>query len=836
MLQAKHLTITTLICIMLISSGCSSASRSFSKGEEMEAEGRYEEAMYSYADAFGKDPETKRYRLRYLKARETAANQRFNAGSNMFSKGDYASAVLEFQAAVALDPTNALYKQQAELSAKLKDAHSAYQEGVEFEKNNKLKEAALAYARALELQPENKEFNVARKRVNELRTKKAEGNLLNLKSAKPITLKFNNAKLKDVFSIITRLSGINFVFDDAVKDQPVTINLEMATFQQTLELLTDMFKLGRRIANENTVVIYPRTPDKIKQYEEMQIRTFHLNYLDAKKAINLIRGLIQVRKIHVVEESNSLVLRDTNEVVQVVERILETNDIAEPEVILDVEVIEVSDKNTHNLGLLLSNYNVQLGGFSPYGKLLANSLTSVSTSSTGSTTTSADITNLVKTFSLQGYSGFVTVPSAQYNFGKTLAKGEVLSNPKIRVKNKEKSKFTVGTRLPITTTSTTGTTGGYSVNVQYVDVGVKLSAEPNIQLNNEISIKLSLEVSSMLSRDKVGVDGATTVVTIGTRNLETVLSLKDGETSIIGGLIQNTKSDNETKVFLLGDIPLIGPLLSNNDASKDKTELVLAITPRLVRGITMPQGKLLSFASGKEDNPSLDIPLASSEEIPVNGSGGKSIEKQLEKQPVAVPLMPRQDLPPMPIPQVPPLLPGMPEKPAQQDQPNIPPNTTIQPPTASTTTTPSPVQQSSATAPQQRAILQLITQSPVLAGQSFVVDVKSGNLKNFNKASFEITYDPTLVEFVSATDGGILKLDGNSTTFSGKAAISGKVSFAIDRQVVNNTLPDGFVLAKLNFKASKKGRLGLGFNSVMFSSADEQNIVIMPFSTAFEIK
>ena len=187
-------------------------------------------------------------------------------------------------------------------------------------------------------------------------------------------------------------------------------------------------------------------------------------------------------------------------------------------------------------------------------------------------TTDASISNLVNAFNWNGFGGFVTVPNATYNFGKTFAKGEVLSNPQIRVKNKEKAKFTVGTRVPITTTTTNGTVGGFSVNVQYVDVGVKLNAEPLIQLNNTIDIKLSLEVSSIVQKETLA-DKTTTVVTIGTRNLETVLSLKDGETSVIGGLISRTNTDSKSKIFLLGDIPIIGPFISGDSNSKEKTEI-----------------------------------------------------------------------------------------------------------------------------------------------------------------------------------------------------------------------------------------------------------------------
>ena len=539
-------------------------------------------------------------------------------GLDQFDRGDYTGALAEFQTAYGLDPTQGRYKQKADEALRLKDAQVAFQEGRDFEKANKLKDANLAYLAALELFPDNREFQEAVIRISGQRKSKLEGFELSLKSSKPITLKFKDAKIKDVFKIITQLTGINFIFDDAVKDLPITIYLENATFQQALDLLTNMNKLNQKVLNESTVIVFPRTAEKSRQYDDLTLRTFHLSYMEAKKAINMIRTMLQVKKVHVNEESNSLVVRDTQDVIDVIEKILEANDVPEPEVVLDVEVMEITDHNAQNLGLLLSSYNVKLGAFNgttPLSDALVASTTTAAAGTSVTTSTPVTIDNLVKAFSLGGYSGFVTVPSAQYNFGKTLTKGEVLSNPKIRVKNKEKAKFNVGQRVPITTTTLNGTLS--QVNVQYVDVGVKLNAEPTIQLNNEVNIKLSLEVSSILSKEIVGgSQSPTSVVTIGTRNLDTVLSLKDGETSVIGGLIQNTQNNTKQKIFLLSDIPLVGPFFTNHDSTKDKTELILAITPRLVRTVTVPQNNLMSFMSGKEDDPSLHKPLASFDQEP----------------------------------------------------------------------------------------------------------------------------------------------------------------------------------------------------------------------------
>ncbi len=711
----------------------------------------------SYAESFKSDPTVDESRVRFLKNRQKAADQHFKWGMSLAGKGNYIDALQEFQTAQGIDPTQDRFRQQIEISTRYKDAQMAFQEGRDFEKANKLKDAHRQYIKAAELFPKNLEYQAALERITQLRKSKLEGFELRLKSNKPITLKFKDAKLKDVFNILTQLSGINFVFDDGIKDTPVTIYLENASFQQALDLLTSMNKLGTKYFNESTVLLYMNTPEKSKQYDDMVLRTFHLNYMDAKKAINLIRTMIQVRKAYVNEESNSIVVRDSEDVVAVVEKILDANDLPEAEVVLDVEVIEISDNNTENLGMLLSNYNVQLGAFSG-NNLLATTLTGASSTVAAGTTTVAtsvagDPSNLVRAFTMKGFGGYVTVPNATFNFGKTLANGEVLSNPKIRVKNKEKAKFNVGTRVPITTTTMNGVQS--QVNVQYVDVGVKVNAEPTIQLNNEISIKLSLEVSSILSQDKVGSDGLTTVVTIGTRNLETILSLKDNETSIIGGLIQRNDNNSKNKFYLLSDLPLIGPLFTNANSTKSKTELMLAITPRLIRGISVPLPGLAAFGSGKEEHPTLIKPMSSFDlepvfegEVQLNGDGKKA------GVPPAVATKPD-----MPI--------SGSAAPTTQLMQTAPTNQTAAGPVVSPS---APVLAATPTsAPVQRSLLQIAAPLTANIGQQFSLDIKISDVKDLANAPFVFTYDPAFVEFVAIIEGGFMKNDGKPTTFSSKS-------------------------------------------------------------------
>jgi general secretion pathway protein D len=789
-------------------SGCSTASSAFSKGEELEAEGKYEEAMYSYADAFRNDPDAGEYRIRFFKARERAAELRYRQGTRMYGEGNYAAALAEFQAGQGIDPTQGRFEQLVERTRRLKDTRQAYQEGLEFEKGNKFKDANRMYNRALELEPGNDEYRTALARVLGLRRNRLDHFELSLKSARPITLKFRDARIKDVFGIITQLSGINFIFDEGIKDQPVTIYLENATFQQALDLLTNMYKLGRKVANESTVIIYPRTPEKSKQYEDMTLRTFHLNYLEAKKAINLIRTLLQVRKIYVNEESNAIVVRDSRDVVDVVEKILDASDVPDAELILDVEVLEIGDTDSKNVGLLLSPYNVQMGAFNSAGQPLSSTLST--TTSGDSTTTSSPTDQLIKVFSSGGYGAYATVPTATFNFGKTLVKSEVLSNPKIRVKNREKAKFTVGKRIPITTSNTTNET--VSVNVQYIDVGVKLNAEPTILRNNEIVIKLGLEVSQDTDRQTVGSDAnATTVVTIATRNLETVLSLKDGETSVIGGLIEKVDSNNKSKIFLLSDIPLLGELLTNTESSNRKSELVLAITPRLVRGVTVPENGLASFASGKEDDPALGRSLASFDQEPLFDG---------PKPP-----------PPAPAPQgaTPPAVTPQPV-PQPEAQPEVQPELQSEASPAADAAQPAP-------AAGQKVMLQVGAPPSVASGEQFTLEVKLGPVNDLVKAPFVLGYDPLLVEFVAVNEGEFLKRDGVPTVFGNSVSpAAGSVTVNLGREEGRAGISGEGTLASLLFRAKQKGAAAFSLRDAGFSRSGGGQLELSTSGATVEIQ
>lgn len=889
--------ISILMLAPLLLSGCAAGRSAFGKAEQLERDGNLDAALVKYAEVATAHPEVGEYRVRLLSTTEAAAKAHFKKGNAFFAMKNYDDALREYQTAYAIDPTAVQARLQAELVLKLRNAQTYYQEGVEFEKNRKPREAAVAYQHALEFEPGNKQVKEALARLAATKRQKLDGYELNLKSNKPITLKFKDAKLKEVFNILSQLSGINFVFDDAVKDVNLSLFLENATFQQAMEIITGVQKLGKKVLNENTIIVYPKTPDKTKQYEELFLQTFYLNKLDAKKAVNLIRTMLQVKKIYVNEELNALVIRDTPEVIEVARKILEANDVPDAEVLLDVEVFELSKQNAETFGMLLSRYAISANATTPQSSgasFLADTLSSVTSTSTAATTTTtaAQPQNLVNFFAYKGYNGYLTVPNATFNFGKTLANGETLSNPKIRVKNREKAKFNVGTRVPITTTSSP-TGGGVSVNVQYVDVGVKVNAEPTIQLNNEVSIKLGLEVSSILQKDTIGTDQATTVVTIGTRNLDTVLSLKDGETSIIGGLIQKTKTDSKSKVFLLGDIPFLGSLFTNTNDSASKTELMLAITPRIVRGVTVPENEVAAFWSGREDEPSSAKPYSSFTLDPESVGGapapaagapaGNGSQAGGGAAPVTAGPLPPAAVSPQPgLPgsaaQTSPMLPipsgaaplaapsgaalALPAPPAPSSPisaataPLLPPSA---PAAASTSTlagapatapaapgtggTPAgaagfgKLASKSTVSPVSKALLSFSLPSTVKLNEQFTAQVNLSEVQRLYNAVYTVTFDPKLLEVVTQAEGALLKQNGAQT---GLQAFADKKKGELWISQSRVTGPEGASgsgpLATVTFKAIAKGAVGIGAANANFSTREGGQIPVTPFKSVVEVR
>lgn len=393
---------------------------------------------------------------------------------------------------------------------------------------------------------------------------------------KPINVDFKGATLAQVCQVLYRTAGLNFIFDkDVPLDQPISITLRRTPVREVLSLILLSQQLEQRPINADTVMIYPNTPSKARDYQPLTVRSFYLTNIEAKTAAATLRTILKARDLVADEKQNVVVMRDTPEAIRMAEKLLAVHDMPEPEVMLEVEVLEVKRSRLLELGLLWPSSLM----LTP----LASTAGSPVTLKDLVNTTSASLAAAVPTFGI----------NARGESGDT----NVLANPRIRTRNREIAKIMIGDRVPnISTTSTA--TGFVAESVQYIDIGLKLDVQPTIYLDNEVAIRINLEVSNIagLIQTKSG----TQAYQIGTRNASTVLRLKDGENQVLAGLISDEERSTGRKVPGLGDLPMLGRLFGSKLDEGQKTELVLSITPRLIRNNKRPGIELTEFSIGPE--------------------------------------------------------------------------------------------------------------------------------------------------------------------------------------------------------------------------------------------
>ncbi len=376
---------------------------------------------------------------------------------------------------------------------------------------------------------------------------------------KPVTLQFRDANLRMVFEALSRTTGLNVILDRDVRaDLKTTIFVKDAAVEDTVDLILLQNQLEKRALNANTLFIYPATAAKQKEYQDLQVRTFQVTNIDVKYLQTLLKNVLKVKDISVDERSGTLVMRDTADAIAVASKVIAAHDVPEPEVMLEVEVLEISHDRLQNLGIQFPN--------------------SLTVSTPESATTVGAFKALTRNDLL------VSSLSLGVNLKLEDSDSNILASPRIRARNKEKARILIGDRVPIITNSVTPMSTGAGVvtgSVTYQDVGLKLEFEPQIYSDQEVGIRIALEVSN-IAKEIPGPSGSL-AYQIGTRNASTVVRLRDGETQILAGLIAAEDRNASARIPGLGHLPMVGKLFGNNSGNNKKTEIVLSITPRIVR-------------------------------------------------------------------------------------------------------------------------------------------------------------------------------------------------------------------------------------------------------------
>lgn len=769
--KMKKIGILMLTTILIAALGGCAGSRAFQRGERYAKGGEWDLAVKEYREALKESPQDIEYRSALLRAEETAANHHYKKARNFLKERKLDQAIIELQQAIYLNPTNAAIQGALKTVLNMKQAEEHYRAALTFQELNRLGEAANELNRSIELDPENAKYIDALEKLQKKRSETEPDDALTLASDKPITLNFKNTNIKEVFELLSKLSGINILFDEEIRAQPVTVFVKDVSFQYALNLLLSTNKLFMKKLSADTIIIIPKTKAKLDQYQDLVMKTFYLNNAKAKEVVNLLRSMADTRKVYVNEVLNSITVRDTPEKIKLVEKIIAANDLKEAEVILDVEILEISRTNALSYG-----WNFQPGlqvGASVQG-------TSASTSGATAGLTSGVTLNQFR--SLSGDNVVLTLPSLLLSLIKQDSDAQTLANPRVRVLNNKTAKFHIGDRIPIQTSTVQSTaTVAVTSTFEYKDVGIKLNIEPNVHLSNTVTLKMNLEISSL--GDAIDFGNGQKQYKFGTRNVDTTINLRDGETVIIGGLIKDEERKSSNKIPLLGDLPVLGKLFSRSDDGTVKTDILMSITPNIVRALELPDKDSQSFWSGTEEAYDVKPMFTMSA-----GKSSKTTEKPLEKTAVLDTLAKRE--------------------PAVQSRP------------ADTR----PVAAETANA----AMLELKPfDAAVPVGQETRLDVSITGVKDLYGSILTISYDPKVVDFKSAAEGAFLRKDSQQTSFLFSNNIkAGTVDLYITRIGDVGGVEGAGTICSVMFQGKSAGASPVQFKSVKLGNFNREQLKV----------
>ncbi len=571
-------TLALLLSALLLAA-CA-AQETFKEARSLIEAGDEQAGLERLEQALKENPQDVELR-KYYQAHKAVAVQRYlQLGDNARGVGQPERAAEAYRLAQRFDPDNARAREGLEALQKERESHGALAQAQAALKQGRMDEALEQARRILEANPSQREARDIVRKVEEHKLKaESAPPQLNAALKNRVTIELRDAPVRAVFELISKRSGLNFVYDrDIPADLKTTVFVKDTTIEEVIKYVLVTNQLERRVLNPNTVLIYPNTPQKAQAYKELVVKSFYLGNADVKQTANMVRSLVKTRDLYVDEKLNLLVMRDTPEAVRIVEKLVANQDLAEAEVMLEVEVLEVGHTELTQLGIRWPER--------------------VGVGIEGAGGTRGEITGReAKNFN----SGLVRInvsdPLVALNLRQQAGRTNVLANPRIRVKNREKARIHIGDRVPVITT-TAGATGFVSESVNYLDVGLKLEVEPTVHLNNDVGIKVGLEVSN-ISQERESTAG-TVAYQVGTRNANTTLRLRDGETQVLAGLINDEDRRSANQVPGLARLPLLGRLFQDKNDQVNKTEVVLLITPRVVRSIERPGARLEEFNSGTE--------------------------------------------------------------------------------------------------------------------------------------------------------------------------------------------------------------------------------------------
>jgi general secretion pathway protein D len=557
----RHLPV--LLCLSVVAAACAT-SAALREARLAESRQDFDRAVIEYTKVVREHPDDRNARASLEQAKIRAAQDHFTRARRLSSIGKLEEALVEYQLASELNPTHqAIQDEMRTARAQIRAKIAVNEEG-----KTRL------------------ETLIAQSLDSPL-----PGNELPEDVALPDTLIFREASAREVFSAIAKFANLSVVFDPTFRDQPITIDLRKVALPQALDDLTSATRNFWRVSGQRTVLIIPDTPAKRREYEDEIVRVFYLSNADLKETVDILRIVVDARRISSVSGTNAITIKDSPERITAAGRIISAIDKARPEVIIDVELLEVDRTRLKEYGLQIASPGVPEGISG-----------TVDVNREGMTL--RDLRNLTQS------DVFLTgLPALFYRLLKSDTATRVLANPQLRTSEGMPAQARFGERVPVPVTIFSPLAAG-GVQTQpitsfnYENIGVNIDLTPRTHHDDDVSLAVKIEVSSISGQGFGGLP------TFGNRAISTVIRLKDGETNMLAGLIRDDERTVLSGIPGLSDIPVVGRIFAHNKLQTQETDIILTLTPRIVRVLDLEARDLEPFRVGRDSaTPLVEIPL-----------------------------------------------------------------------------------------------------------------------------------------------------------------------------------------------------------------------------------
>jgi general secretion pathway protein D len=663
----------------------------YNKGQDAEARQQFEAAYNFFKQAYDLKPKDLRYRTAFSRTRFEAAAEIVHRGQLLRDDGKLDEAVAAFQKALAIDPSLFIAKQELMRTVKMIN-----------DKQNPQPQAA------------GPPSSLERK----LRDASGPVELAPISNT-PITVKMLSTKSDQVYRTIGQLAGVNVLFDPDYTAKVINVDLNGVTLEEALEITALESKTFWRPVTPNTIFVAQDNPAKRKELEQSVLKTFYLTNLsqptELQDVVNAIRAVLDVQRVQQLLSQNALVVRGTPDQIALAQKLVEDLDKARPEVLIDIDVMQISKDKSRTLGLSPpTSATVTL-----QSNLTTNTSSTSTTTTTTSTGTSSSGLTLNNLATLNANDFQVSIGSANLSAVMGDTDTKLIQSPQVRALDNQKASLKIGERLPVATGSFQPGIGGVGINplvntqFQYIDVGVNIDVTPHVHADRNVTLKISMEISSEIGQASIG--GITQPI-IGQKKVDLgEIRLADGETSLIGGILDDSQTKSLAGIPGLAQIPILRYLFGQVTQDHSNDETVFAITPHIIRSMDVNEGNQRAIDIGTATVISLR---------PIN-----------------------KPAPPAPAP-----------APSGTPQTPVPQGAALQTPVAP----PKPAIQTVSADASGGSPTFLFDPSSIQAtkGNTFAVNLLLSGAQNVYSVPLQLNYDPKLLQLVNVSNGSFLSQDG----------------------------------------------------------------------------